>query len=151
MHEWAVLMFQDEKERIVSERDGLACIKSLTTFLKNNDSIPGTMECNDALELCIDSIFDNSELNDDSNTRNVTNAIDNEATEEAYDDTNDMSRGKINSLSAIDMFEHANNELIKINVNQLRVNKNQRLQRSDDFHRDTHHAILNDDDQFDVE
>ena len=88
----------------------------------------------------------NSELNDNSNTRNVTNATDNEATEEADDNTNDISRGKINALSVIDIFEHANNELLKINVNQLRINKKQRLQRSDDFYRDIYHTILNDDD-----
>ena len=123
MHKWAALMFQDEKERTVGERDRFPCVKCLTASLKNNDSIPGAMESNHTLELFIDSIFDNSELNDNSNTMNVTNAIDNEAPEVVDDNANDTSRGKINALSMIDIFEHANNELLKFNVNELRFNK----------------------------
>ena len=151
IYEWAVLMFQQERERSVTEKDGFSYVKSLTTSLKNPDSIAGIIGNNDALELCIDSIFDNTDLINTTDGMDTTNTIDDEAIKEHDDNNNDVSRGKIHALSVIDIFEHANNELLKVNVNQLRINKKKRLQRSDDFYRDIYHTILNDDDQFDGE
>ena len=81
----------------------------------------------------------------------IKNVIYDKSIEGPYDKSTDTSWGKIYALSVIDIFEYENNEILKVNVNQLRTNKNMRLQRSEDFYCVVHHAILNNDDQFYVE
>ena len=81
--------------------------------------------------------------------------IDDEAVEDNQpdddDDDDDVRRGKIHTLSIIDIFDHANKELKKVNVNKVRLNKKQRLERCDQFYRDIYNNILNESDEFDTD
>lgn len=156
MHEWSAMIFNNELERVVSEKDGHDCIKKLRTTLKNpNNNIDDCLN-EDALETCIDSMFQNEDRMVDTivnDSVNVESNLDGEAIEDNTDDNDvdDVSRGKIHPLSVVDTFKIAEIELNKVNINQVRMNKKNRLDRADNFYRNIYHTILNQEDKFDME
>ena len=89
-------MFQEIREQSVTKRYGLGHSKSITASLNDSGSITGIIESNDALELCIDNIFDNNELINNTNDVHAENAIDDEAIKEPKKNRNRISRGKLN-------------------------------------------------------
>ena len=161
IYEWCVLMFNKEQTRRINEKDGFYCIKQLNTHLKNRPNSADSNSKPDPLECCIDDIFNNNDIGDEtytnitmvptdsSNDDVIDDVIDDEAIEDNDEEGQEVRRGKINRLSIIDIFSHAKSELIKVNVSQVRMNKKKRLERSDQFYRDIYNSILNDDDEFD--
>ena len=154
VYEWSVVMFNDEEKRIVTEKDGFDCIKQLTTSLKK----PNDINKPDQLEECIDDIFynidsiDNIDIVTDRSTvlNERSNLIDEEAVEDNTASNENTNRGKIHSLSMLNVFHHGNDELKKINVNKVRLNKKKRLERTDEFYCNIYHEILNDNDELDT-
>ena len=153
IYEWSILMFDEEQERKVREKDGFNYIKQLTIPLKDPNNVNALHQTDDPLESCIDEIFNNIDPIDDmsSDINGNSIVIDDEAVEDNDDDSEDVRRGKIHSLSIINIFDHANEELTKVNVNMVRKNKKERLRRSDQFYRDIYNNILNERDEFDTD
>jgi hypothetical protein len=160
LYEWAVLMFNGEERRYVSEKDGFSYIKSITTTLKNPSAVNAAGVQKDHLEECIEDIFysidniESAQINDASigtESEHNNDVLDTEAVEDDDETTNECNRGKINSLSLINIFEHGEKELKKINVNEVRLNKKKRLMRSDEFYRNIYNSILENNDNLDAD
>lgn len=152
IHEWAALMFEEDKGLAVCERDNHARMKSLAASLNNPESNAGMNDDNDALESRAESMFDDTQLTlNKTNDEGIACAIDDEAIEASDKASNRASRGKANAFSVIDIFNYGNNELLKANVNHLRWNKKKLLKQSEDFYCGVRHSMLNDDDEFDME
>ena len=150
VYEWAVMMFNEEQSRCVSEKDGFATIKLITTTLKNTTIVDVLDGQTDHLGECIEDIFYNIEsINTtaiidssiSSDTVPINDVLDNEAVEVDVSINDETNRGKINPLSLINIFDQAKKELEEINVNKVRLNKKKRLQRSDEFYRDIYRNI----------
>ena len=60
------------------EIDGFSCVKSLAVSLKTPDYVTGIIDSNYALELCIDSIFNDTELINNTNDVDIKTKIDDE-------------------------------------------------------------------------
>ena len=105
-------------------------MKQFTTSLKK-------IEINkaDPLENCIDDTFynidsiDNIHIVTDRSTalNNRSNLLDEEAVEDNNVSKENLNRGKIHSLSILNAFHRGNDELRKINVNKVRLNKKSNL------------------------
>ena len=158
MYEWIVLMFGDEVTRHIIEKDGFEKIKHLTTTLTkplqrdvNTDEIDHLENCIDNIFNTIDSIETMPIVDEPSidTSHEDNNIIDDEAVEDNTSSNNDINRGKIHSLSLVNVFDEANKKLIEIDVNQVRLNKKNRLKRSDEFYRDIYNQILNNNDELD--
>ena len=152
-------MFNVEAPRLITEKDGHQCIKLLTTTLNNPKENMHTNH--DALETCVDNMFYNEDVANDTvlndtvpndSTSTLPSTLDDEAIEDnTNDETEEVSRGKIHPLSIVDVFEKAEMELNKVNINQVRINKKRRLHRADNFYRNIYHTIINEEDKFDME
>ena len=123
LYEWAVLMFDGEQRRYVTEKDGFSIIKSITTALKNPSTVNAVGAQTDHLEECIEDIFynietietariDKSSIEPESVPNN--DLLDTEAIEDDTSTVDKCNRGKINSLSLINIFEHGEKELKKL-------------------------------------
>jgi len=147
IYEWSVIMFNDEQQRCINEKDGFNCINRITTPLQRPTANPNTIDKIDHLEDCIDQIFETTNLNDNINPE----PIDDEAIEDNTEANNESNRGSINSLALLDVFDHGNNELNKIDVTKIRLNKKKRTQRHDDFYREIYANILDNNDDIDTD
>ena len=153
IYEWSVLMFHELQSRKVREKDGFNCINELNTQLKNPKDMNDPYKNDDPLESYIDEIFNNTDRTDDTSNDLIdnNNIIDDETLEDNQADDDDTIRRKIHALSIIDIFDHTNKELTKVNVNKVQMNKKQRLEQSDQFYRDIYNNILNESDEFDAD
>ena len=78
MHEWILMMFDDEFFRCMSEKDGFVCIKNLTTPLQKLNVNVNTICKIDHLGYFADEIFYSQDLNETS----IPDPIDNEDVED---------------------------------------------------------------------
>ena len=147
MYEWSVMMFNDEHNRCISDKDGFACIKNLTTPLQKPNVNVNTLDKIDHLGDCIDEIFYSQDLNDAS----IPDPIDDEAVEDNSELRSESNRGNIHCLALLDIFDHANKELKKIDVTKVRLNKKKRTHRADEFYRDIYNNILDNNDDIDTD
>ena len=84
MHEWSVMVFNDEFFRCVPEKDGFACIKNLTTPLQKPNVNVNTIDKIDNLGDSVDEIFYSQDFNETS----IPDPIDDENVEDNSESMN---------------------------------------------------------------